>query len=122
MSDFYDRNGNRLGLFEWARLNEDDEYKRIAHTVVRGREVSTIWLGLDHGFGMREHPIIFETMVFDSNGRELDIARYPFEKMARAGHASLVLKVEIEWRIELIKVLLATLNVVNPVFWLLQLT
>lgn len=120
MSDFYDRNGNRLGLFEWARLHEDDEYKRIAHTVVRGREVSTIWLGLDHGFG--EIPIIFETVVFDGNRHTLDMARYPFESMARAGHAAFVVGIEIAWRIELITVLLATLNVVNPVFWFLQLT
>lgn len=47
-------------------------------------EVSTVWIGLDLGWG-RGAPLIFETMIF---GGPLDgeTARYATEAEARAGH------------------------------------
>lgn len=50
-----------------------------------GARVSTVWLGLDHGFGNAK-PLIFETMVFDRHGHDVYQARYSTEEEARIGH------------------------------------
>jgi hypothetical protein len=107
MSDFYDRQGQRIDLMTWARHVEDRQYSVVAQHWVRGWMVSTVWLGLDHGFGMTPVPLIFETMIFapkdatvgredwetggDASGTapvDLDQyqERYPTEEAAQAGH------------------------------------
>ena len=107
MSDFYNRQGQRIGLMTWARHVEDRQYSVVAQHWVRGWMVSTVWLGLDHGFGMTPVPLIFETMIFapkdatvgredwetggDASGTapvDLDQyqERYPTEEAAQAGH------------------------------------
>jgi hypothetical protein len=107
MSDFYDRQGARIDLMDWARKFEDRKYSVLAQHWVRGWKVSTVWLGLDHGFGMSPAPLIFETMIFAPKdatiGREdwetagdafgttpVDLdqyqERYPTEAAAQAGH------------------------------------
>lgn len=60
---YYDREGNRIGMWRWVELHGDWEYCRVAETMVGELRVSTVWLGLDHNF--RPPPLIFETMVFD---------------------------------------------------------
>jgi hypothetical protein len=84
----YDRQGKPIGLGTWARRFHDENYKRILATQLSaGIWVSTVWMGLDHGFG-RGPPIIFETMVFrhdDASGEEQ--YRYATEAEAREGHA-----------------------------------
>jgi len=107
MSDFYDRQGQRIDLMTWARHVEDRQYSVVAQHWVRGWMVSTVWLGLDHGYGMTPVPLIFETMIFapkdatvgredrgtggDASGTapvDLDQyqERYPTEEAAQAGH------------------------------------
>lgn len=107
MSDFYDRQGARIDLMTWAGKLEDREYSVVAQHWVRGWMVSTVWLGLDHGFGGSPAPLIFETMIFAPKdatiGREdweaggdaygttpVDLdrcqERYPTEAAAQAGH------------------------------------
>ena len=51
---------------EWSRWFERDPPERfIERTEVSADiEVSTVFLGLDHGYGMEEQPVLFETMVF----------------------------------------------------------
>ena len=83
-----------MAMMEWAQKFDDHEYKVVAQHWVRGWMVSTVWLGLDHGFGMSGPPVIFETMVFppgDEAGGDGVIAeryceRYPTEAAAQAGH------------------------------------
>ena len=93
MTQKYDRQGNVLELMEWAKLFEDNEYCRIAETILPdGKRVSTVWLGLDHQFGDGP-PLIFETMVFsdkDSEGDDRDQERYSTEAEAIAGHEAMV--------------------------------
>lgn len=60
-----------------------------AADVSRTYDVSTIWLGLDHGFGTGP-PVIFETMVFGDDSEDLDVARYSTEQQARDGHTEMV--------------------------------
>jgi hypothetical protein len=66
---FFDRCGNPIGMGRWMDLHHDISYKRVRWTHVGSWEVSTVWLGIDHGF--IGPPLIFETMVFEqaeSNG------------------------------------------------------
>jgi hypothetical protein len=90
----YDRRGNPLALSDWVRLFHDEAYKRIAKDEVAGYLVSTVWLGLDHSFGVGP-PLIFETMVFASEGGDFDMSgvgqwRYATEEAARIGHDEVV--------------------------------
>lgn len=88
MSMYYDRQGQPMKLSEWAEKFEDRAYKQVARTVFPNDvRVSTVWLGMDHGFNNRL-PIIFETMVFGKNAARGDTyqERYVTESEALAGH------------------------------------
>lgn len=87
----YDRQGNPITLEQWSRMFGDEEYKRIAKTdLPGGGHVSTVWMGLDHGFGGLH--LIFETMVFGHPGADNEQERYSTEQEARAGHEEMVAK------------------------------
>lgn len=82
---YYDKDGHRLTREEFLRLFENDEYRQVEWTKVKGGHVSTVWLGLDHSFGQGK-PVIFETMHFPSN----DCTRASTLLLARLGHAQMV--------------------------------
>lgn len=86
MSPYYDRTGQPITMIEWSAQFDDD--RRVAHTKVAGVEVSTLWIGIDHGDGMGP-PQIFETMIF---GGEYDghQVRYATEEQAVDGHKHIV--------------------------------
>lgn len=48
---------------EWAEFIENPKNKRVDYTEVGDCYVSTVFLGIDHGFGSGE-PLLFESMVF----------------------------------------------------------
>lgn len=77
-------------MTEWGEYFSDRESRRIAQDDI-GEEisVSTVFLGMDHGFGGGGPPIVFETMVF---GGVLDEYqwRYATEEEARANHNEIV--------------------------------
>jgi hypothetical protein len=91
---YYDRKGEPLDVHHWADLFGDDGYRTIAQHWARGWMISTIWLGLDHGFGHGHMPLIFETMIFppgdaaskDGAWAEEYQERYSTEEAAHAGH------------------------------------
>jgi hypothetical protein len=84
MSDCYDRQGNPIDTFEWSRLRKNGGFI-VKKTKVGDVEVSTVWLGLDHGYGEGHKPVIFETLVFGGEfGGDGD--RYCTEDEANAGH------------------------------------
>lgn len=99
VSDYFDRSGSPITLEQYMRLSRDDLYRRVAVTETRHYVISTIWLGLDHGWGMGR-PEFFETMVFaraewDDYERapglhDIDSRRYSSEAEAHAGHAEMV--------------------------------
>jgi len=72
---------------KWGKFHHEDKNRRIGHdtklisTEVR---VSTVFLGIDHGFG-EGPPVLFETMVF---GGEFDQEqeRYCTWDQAEKGH------------------------------------
>jgi hypothetical protein len=94
---YYDRQGNPLTLDEWVELGRDTldnvDYKRVGATFLQSgdhkRAVSTIWLGLNHAFGMNGPPLIFETMIFDGDS-DTGQWRYETEAQAIEGHAQAV--------------------------------
>lgn len=68
------------------------EYKRVAYDELPGDvKVSTVWLGLDHGFAGK--PLIFETMVFGGPLAE-EQERYSTLTEAMAGHAAMLERVK----------------------------
>lgn len=106
---YFDRQGNPLGLHEWAAKFEGREYQIVARDelsipgVADGDAfVSTVWLGLDHNHSGEGPPLIFETMAFAGTvesalapGRkylnDLGIQlRYSTEAEARFGHAAVL--------------------------------
>lgn len=92
MDGFYNRDGEAIDMFQWSALLSNREYKRVAETTLPdGRWVSTVWLGLDHGYGAGS-PLIFETMVFRSKDDLEDLAmdRYSTEDEAKTGHQEMV--------------------------------
>lgn len=51
-------------VMRWARAFENSEARRVAQTTLEdGIWVSTVFLGIDHGWN-EGRPILFETMVF----------------------------------------------------------
>lgn len=74
-------------LMEWAKWLESHRTERIIRQTKKDDTlVSTVFLGLDHGFGGR--PQWFETMVFkdDTGGADLDMHRYETLEEAKSGH------------------------------------
>jgi hypothetical protein len=98
---YYDRQGGPISMLQWSLRHQDSGYRVVAQDRLRGWLVSTVWLGLDHGFGQGP-PLIFETMVFPPDGRlpyeEEYCERYATEKEARDGHEQ-----ALTWTVEQIR-------------------
>lgn len=74
---WYTREGDRVPLEEWVRLSEEAqaagyEYRRVGQDVVGEYRISTVLLGIDHSWGGKGPPLIFETMVFSTIDRTVD--------------------------------------------------
>jgi hypothetical protein len=93
MSDTYILKGHEpvkcddLMWWAWWFETADRQVRDTARDDVR---VSTVFLGLDHGFGGRKE--LFETMVF-VNGAEEGCERYSTWSEAEEGHERWVMKV-----------------------------
>lgn len=114
-----DKDGNvrkAVGIHDWGIHFENIETRRVGLAyfgpmVKARRHVSTVFLGIDHGFGMVDGraPVLYETMVFGVERmslalewkglkmaarkfhEEMDIERYCTEAQARRGHLKHVL-------------------------------
>ena len=89
MSEFYILDENKkpipATIEEWGKMFEDPARKQVACSKSdRGILVSTVFLGMDHGFG-ESPPILFETMIFGGEHDE-DQWRYATWDEAVAGH------------------------------------
>lgn len=75
-------------LITWARWFETADRKVALTDIAAGVNVSTVFLGLDHGYGDGP-PQIFETMVFGGPlDKEMD--RYATWDEALKGHTAMV--------------------------------
>ena len=76
-------------VIQWARWFETAD-RRVARTDLPGGvEVSTVFLGLDHSFGLAKTPILFETMVFGGKYDQYE-ERYATWEEAEEGHSRAV--------------------------------
>jgi hypothetical protein len=97
----FDRQGNPISMRRWGELRErglDDDghygpnsYTRIGEDTVGEATISTVWLGMDHGWPGPEpyRPVIFETMIF-GGPHDHCMMRYHTEEEAIKGHAEAV--------------------------------
>jgi hypothetical protein len=102
---YFDRQGKPISRDKWAYLWADrtgsdsnerrydtGSYRRVGFDETDGIQVSTVWLGLDHGLTFGEGPLeIFETMVFGGQ-YDQEQERYSTEQQAIEGHARWVRK------------------------------
>jgi len=73
------------GMLEWARRFENSN-RRVAEDQIGNKWVSTVFLGMDHGW--EGGPLwIFETIVFEGDN-EIDIWRYSTWDQAMEGHSA----------------------------------
>lgn len=74
-------------LMQWSMCMEDRSRKIVRQDQDPGSEVgvSTVFLGLDHGFGSKGGPVLFETMVFGGQ-HDGEMVRYQTWEEAEAGH------------------------------------
>lgn len=79
-----------MSLDEWAAAFGAPRH--VGNTQVGEQWVSTVWLGLDHGFGGGPS-LIFETLVFPLQER---MERYATKAEAEEGHARIVAELERE--------------------------
>ena len=89
---YYDKEGNKITRDEWVELFDNDEYRRIGLTEVEsGKVISTVWLGLDHNFGLGSL-MMFETLVFQEQGYfgDEECHRYSTLDQAIEGHNEVV--------------------------------
>jgi len=91
MGLYFDRQGKPISLEDWASKFGDRGYKTVAYLQEGDILISTVWLGLAHGFGFGfgKRPLIFESMVFGGPFDQLQW-RYSSEEEARRGHDILV--------------------------------
>lgn len=89
MGLYFDKQGKEISRERYSELFENPSYRVIGRTLcVNGAEVSTIWLGLNHGVG--SVPELFETMTALKGETWDDCKRYGSEDEAREGHALIV--------------------------------
>jgi hypothetical protein len=95
VSDYYILKGREVvrvnSLKEWAQTFEEAD-RRVASDEVGDVRVSTVFLGLDHGFGS-DVPIVFETMVF-GGALDQEQVRYATYDEAEAGHKAMLERVK----------------------------
>lgn len=92
MSDTYILDGHtpvKCDMMTWARWFETAD-RHVRDTIQGDVRVSTVFLGLDHGFG--GPPLLFETMAFVGHD-SVELDRYATWDEAEAGHARMVAKV-----------------------------
>jgi hypothetical protein len=73
----------------WGPWMENRTARRIGKDTVGESEVSTVFLGLDHGFGYSGLPILFETMIFGGQHDGYQ-TRYCTKQEALEGHLATV--------------------------------
>lgn len=88
-------------LIRWAKwMGENKALKRVARTTTEKADISTVFLGLDHQWGIGP-PLLFETMVF-SDDPEIDqsIIRYSTYEEAEKGHQAACIDI-FGWKVAL---------------------
>jgi hypothetical protein len=95
MSDNYILDGRKVvkcdNFINWAAYFGQAD-RNIAKTQLDNCQVSTVFLGIDHSFGMGS-PMLFETMIFGGEYNEYTW-RYSTYAQAEIGHQHVVRSIE----------------------------
>jgi hypothetical protein len=83
-----DLDGNPISLRQWCVLFESTG-RIVAQDHVGEYYLSTVWLGIDHGFGDGP-PLIYETMLFKGTRNDVETYRYSTWTEAEQHHAKLL--------------------------------
>lgn len=87
---------------KWHEWMEKHTAKAVARNEVGGWMVSTVFLGIDHGWGNPQdgvEPVVFETMVFDAEGEAKHQERHTTLQEAQIRHAFVLLTLQKElWK------------------------
>ena len=78
-------------LMEWGKWMQTVD-RHVANTKIGKVRVSTVFLGLDHGFGLK-NPVLFESMIFGGK-YDQEQARYKTWEEAELGHKRMCKKVK----------------------------
>jgi len=94
-----------VDCLDWAVWFDDIDKRRVAETFTEVCWISTVFLGVDHGWHS-DRPILFETMVFEKEPHlheifgemretreSLDCYRYATWDEAKTGHARIVMDI-----------------------------
>lgn len=88
-SDYYtlDAGGEPIPCPDFQRYAEwfETAERHIGNDKRDGVHVSTVFLGMDHGYGDEEGPVLWETMIFGGPHNEYQ-ERYTSRLAALAGH------------------------------------
>lgn len=76
-------------LMEWATYYQTAD-RHVANTRIGSIWISTVFLGLDHGYDPRQPPVLFETMIFGGGELNETQMRYCTWDEAEAGHQDCV--------------------------------
>ena len=81
-------------VLKWAAWFEMHDHTRIVErTTIRRNDVeiviSTVFLGINHSWGVSKKPILWETMVFNGPSDQYQV-RYTSLAAAKKGHAKVV--------------------------------
>jgi len=75
-------------VVEWGKWYEDFAHRQLAKDQVEDRLISTVFLGIATNWGGK--PLLFETMVFDQDGKPVEQQRYATRDEALRGHRDVV--------------------------------
>lgn len=82
---------NHTPQFVGTGVDYEKVWQRVDETFVGPYHISTVFLGIDHGFTVEGPPILFETMVFCQGSRsDLEMERYATWAEAVEGHNQMV--------------------------------
>lgn len=89
------RNGEpyAVTMDQWAGMTRSQDDWRVARDIVGPYDVSTVFLGLDHNFGLTGAPVLWETCVFGPpEGSVVPgmTERYTSRADAELGHARMI--------------------------------
>ncbi len=102
MSDWYRLNDDysvtKLASGEYPNKSDEDRRRgsQLTSEKIDGFYVSTVFLGLDHGWG-GDVPVLWESMVFNNSDEgmsEYDCERYTSYKEATIGHQRLIERIK----------------------------
>lgn len=84
---YYDKAGRPIGRDDWA-CKIQTKYKIVRYTKTSNGDVSTVWLGLEHGI-VNGKPVIFESLIF-GGPCDQEMLRYTSLEEAIEGHKKIV--------------------------------